>query len=240
LIARCTIVLAGQLAVGVASADAQWLFAAYGGAAVTGSSDVQIEKPESDTALRFDDTPFEGRSFDAPVYYGYRAGRMISARRGLFVAAEFIHAKAYATVTQAYGSGVLRGAPVTQVPMSEIVGRFAMSHGLNFLLADIGIRRPLRPRVTATLIAGAGPMLPHVESEIDGIPHDGYELGGTGIQVAAGADVRVSRHVSLLAEYKWTRAMMRVTIAGGEASLSPTSHHLAVGVAAAIGGAPGR
>jgi hypothetical protein len=231
---------AGQLVVCAASADAQWLFAAYGGAAVTRPSDVQIEKPETDTALRFDDTPFEGRSFDAPVYYGYRAGRMISARHGLFVAAEFIHAKAYATVTEVYGSGVLQGAPVHQVPMSGIVDRFAMSHGLNFLFADIGIRRQLLPRLASTLIAGAGPMLPHVESEIDGLPREGYQLGGTGFQVAVGAEERVSRHVSLLAEYKWTRAIMRVTFAGGEASLSPMSHHGVVGVAVAIGGAPGR
>ena len=115
--------------------------------------------------------------------------------------------------------------------MSDIVQQFAMSHGLNFLFADIGVRRHVSRRVTAALIAGAGPVLPHVETEVDGLAHEGYQIAGTGVQVAVGAEVRISRRLSVLTEYKWTRAVMRVSVVGGHASLTPSSHHVVVGLA---------
>jgi hypothetical protein len=209
-----TAILALSLA---APIDAQWIVAAYGGAVHTQPADVRLRQPDRSTDARLSRVRFESESFKAPVYYGYRIARVVSARRRVFLEAELIHAKAFAQD-------------------AKDVQRLAMSHGLNFVLVNVGVRRPLGARLSATARAGAGPMVPHVEAEIGGSRTDAYQLAGVGVQTALGAELKIWRRVSLLAEYKWTRAVMRLSLPAARASLAPTSHHVALGLAAAVGG----
>jgi hypothetical protein len=195
---------------------------------------VRIEQAERGTSLRFDRIRFAGRSFEAPIYYGYRIARAIPRTRGLFVGGELIHAKAYADGSGVSGAGAYEGAAVQALPFPAVVQRLAMSHGLNFLLANVGVRRPLGNCVTGTATVGAGPMVPHVEVQLDGITRETYQLAGIGMQAAVGAEVRTWRRLSVLTEYKWTRAAVRLALDPGRAELTASSHHLAVGLSAAF------
>ena len=214
--------------------DAQWIGSAYGGAAFTRPAEVRIEQPDRATSLRFARVPFAGRSLEPPVYYGYRVWRAVPRTRTLFAGAEFIHAKAFADGSRVSGTGQYRGIAVETIAFADVVQRLGMSHGLNFVLANGGLRRPLGGRVTGTITFGAGPLLPHAELQIDGAAIEGYELGGIGTQLAIGADVRVWRGLSVLTEYKWTRAAVRLTLDSGQLDLTATSHHLVAGLSAAF------
>jgi hypothetical protein len=195
-------------------AQAQWVVGAYGGAAHTRPADVRVDGPAGEAAERFEDVAFDHRSLESPIYYGYRASRVVAPRHGLFIGGEFIHAKAYAR------------------PFAPRVRRLAMSHGLNFVFANIGLRRPVSSRIHVNSFAGVGPMVPHVEADIDGVERERYQLAGVGVQAALGAEMRLWRGLGVMAEYKWTRAGLRLDIDPGRVDLTPTSHHLAIGVSA--------
>jgi hypothetical protein len=210
---------------------AQWIVSAYGGAIHTRAADMRVQQPGSATDLRFTDVPFESRSFESPIYYGYRAGHRLGGTQWLFLEAELIHGKLYPQQPgTARGTGMLRGQPAAQVPFPTVVQEFNMSHGLNFLLGNILLRREMTTRFTATGRAGLGALLPHTESVVDGERRGRYEWAGVAVQLSGGAEVGLSRRIAATAEYKWTRASPRVTLAGGQATLTTRSHHLAVGV----------
>jgi hypothetical protein len=210
---------------------AEWIVSAYGGAIHTRAADMRIQQPGSATDLRFTDVPFESRSFESPIYYGYRAGHRLGGTQWLFLEAELIHGKLYPQQPgTARGTGMLRGQPAAQVPFPTVVQEFNMSHGLNFLLGNILVRREMTTRFTATGRAGLGALLPHTESVVDEERRGRYEWAGVAVQLSGGAEVGLSRRIAATAEYKWTRASPRVTLAEGQATLTTRSHHLAVGV----------
>ncbi len=215
--------------------DAQWIVAVYAGAAQTRAASLTVNRPGEPTSLRFEDVRFDGRSFQSPIYYGYRVSRVLSSRGGVIVGGEFIHAKIYADGSRSVGAGVRRGAPIEAVAFSSVIQRFALSHGMNFILVSAGIRRPLSRRVTVLAAGGAGPMLPHAELEIDNVSVDRYQLAGVGTQAAFGVETRLWRRIALLTEYKWTRARMSLELADGQIELRPSSHHVAIGLAAVFG-----
>lgn len=213
-------------------AQAQWVVSAYAGAAFTRPADLRIEQPERATSLQFDRVRFEGRSFESPIYYGYRFARVFPRAGGLVVSAELIHAKAYADGAGISGRGVHRGMPVEAIPFPFIVRRLAVSHGLNFVFANVGVRRTLGERITATVMAGSGPVVPHAEVVVNGDVREDYQAAGLGLQGAAGAEWRLWRRISLLTEYKWTRAAVRLDLDTGTAKMNLSSHHLAAGFSA--------
>jgi hypothetical protein len=100
---------------------------------------------------------------------------------------------------------------------------------------NAGLRHPVSERITIAARAGAGPMVPHAETEIDGVANEGYELAGVGVQTAAGVEVRLWRGLSILTEYKWTHAHPHVSLGEGEADLATMSHHVAVGISVMLG-----
>jgi hypothetical protein len=209
---------------------AQWIVSAYGGAIHTRAADMRIQQPGSATDLRFTDVPFESRSFESPIYYGYRAGHRLGGTQWLFLEAELIHGKLYPQQPgTARGTGMLRGQPAAQVPFPTVVQEFNMSHGLNFLLGNILVRREMTTRFTATGRAGLGALLPHTESVVDEERRGRYEWAGVAVQLSGGAEVGLSRRFAATAEYKWTRASPRVTLAEGQATLTTRSHRLALG-----------
>jgi hypothetical protein len=234
--------LAGALAIIAcvpAAAHADWLFAAYGGAAHTQSSTVTLTVPDLRTDLVIDGVEYRGQSFQSPQYYGLRVAWIPDGRRWLGIEAEWIHAKVYAhTERSVQMHGTLRGAPIdAQLPLSSFVQRLAMSHGLNFILFNVAVRRELgpvdgqgRPRLAGVVRGGAGPMRPHAESDIDGVPRDQYEWGGLGAQAGAGLELSLGRGVGALGEYKLTWSSPEIDVAGGRATIPAVSHHLAFGV----------
>ena len=205
----------------------------YAGGMHTEPADVRVEQPASATDLLFEDMPFEARSLESPIYYGYRVGHNVPRRRWLFLEAELIHGKLYPRSPQATrGSGRVRSEPATQVPFSSVVEDFNVSHGLNFILGNILVRRPVTPRFVATARIGVGALLPHTESVVEGERRGRYEWAGLAAHLSGGAEVRIWHRVAATAEYKWSRATPRLALARGHVTLTTRSHHLAVGVRA--------
>ena len=212
-------------------AGAQWHFAGYAGVAETLPANVAIDVPAAGLSVTFHDVHFEGRSFSAPVYYGWRFGRTLGDRRRYGLEFEFIHMKAIAETARTYDITAERsGAPPQgTLRMDALVERYAMTHGLNFLLGNAVVRQRLGERVSFDARFGAGVTLPHAESRILGTTREQYEYGGFGAHVAAGVNVRLVGPVSALAEYKLTYAHPEIDIAGGTGRTTTVTHHLAFG-----------
>jgi hypothetical protein len=230
-----TLTLSLLFGANAAPCHAEWVVAVYGGGARTSPSDLRIQQPSEGTDIVFPSVRFDGKSLESPVYYGYRVARSLPGSRRWYVEAEFIHAKVYARGAAAAGAGSLQGEHVAGVPFPTVVQGFAMSHGLNFILFNVVLRqRVLGERLTLSARGGAGPTLPHAETEIEGERREQYELAGAAYQASGGVEVRLWRQVGAIAEYKWTGARPRLSVAGGAATLTTRSHHLAVGLAASF------
>jgi hypothetical protein len=152
---------------------------------------------------------------------------------------EFIHLKLFAQTDRiARVRGDLDGASVDMlVPVSTIVQRLAMSHGLNFAFVNVSLRRevvlPGRaiPAFVFVVRTGAGPTLPHAESTIGGVAQEQYEGGGGALQAGGSIETSISKHVIVLADYKftWTEPEIRVA-AGGTATIPSRSHYFVAGL----------
>jgi hypothetical protein len=116
--------------------------------------------------------------------------------------------------------------------MDDLVQRYSMTHGLNYLLVNGVARRMLGDgRVALIGRLGAGPTYPHAETTIDHTPREQYELAGLGGHFSAGVDVRLRGRLSAMAEYKLTASRPEITVADGTGRVRAVSHHVAVGLA---------
>jgi len=222
------------------AADAQWYVAGYLGTNHTLPATVSIDQPVLGTSLAFDDVTFDARPFESPQYYGVRVGRLFGERRRFGVEFEWLHPKVYADTSAAvHVSGRLANANVdSTVRMDTIVQRYSMSHGMNFALVNAVMRIPMSgdagsfaSRVAVTGRAGAGPMVPHGESEIAGQIVEQYEAAGVGYQLAGGLDVRLAGRLSAMVDYKFGHASPEITVFSGTGQTTANLHQLAFGLA---------
>jgi hypothetical protein len=216
-----------------------FVVAAFTGGASTLDSPLIISQPAAGTQLTFRDVRFDGRSFDPPLYYGLRGGYFLRRTPSVGVEAEFIHLKVYSDAEQRVrATGTLRGAPLdTELPLSTIVGRYSISHGVNLLLFNLAARRAFsdeggtrRPRFILSARAGEGPTIPHTESTIEDRAQEQYEFGRLAVQAAGGAEVRLVGGLYLIGEYKFTRTQQRGRVAEGEAESLLRTHHGVIGL----------
>ena len=235
-----SISIAVMLLAGATAASAQWYVAGYLGANHTMPATVSIDQPSLGTSLEFDDVTFVARPFTSPQYYGVRAGYLFGERRRWGVEVEWLHPKVYAEVEQpVHVTGSVRGLAVdTTTRMDTFVQHYAMSHGMNFALVNLVIRRPLAAnsgsalsRVALIGRAGAGPMLPHAETTVGGRSREQYERAGVGLQLAGGVDVRLAGWLSAIADYKFGHARPEIDIADGTGQMSANVHQVAFGLA---------
>jgi len=211
-----------------------WVAAAYVGGAHTAASPLTISQPALRTELTFRDVRFESRSFDPPLYYGFRGGYFLRSRPSLGFEAEFIHLKVFSDPRQRVrADGLRRGVPLgRELPLGEIVQQYSISHGVNLLLFNVAARRGLKPQADAPdglLILsgrfGAGPTLPHTESSVEGSRQEQYEVGRLGWQAAGGAELKLWRGLYALGEYKFTRTRQRGKVHSGTAESLLRTHH---------------
>ena len=222
-----------------AHARADWIVSAFGGVAHTQSSTMDLSLPSPGTLLTLTDVDYRGESFQSPQYYGLRGTWMPNGHRWMGIEAEWIHAKVYAEIDHpVQARGTLRGVPIdATIPLSSIVNRLSMSHGLNFILANVSARHGFGPmdatgahRLVGVVRAGAGPTLPHAESQIDNVYFEQYEGGGLGVQVGGGMEFSFWRGLGAIGEYKFTWASPDIDVAGGEAKIPSRTHHFAFGI----------
>ena len=219
-----------------ATARADWSFGVYGGGCTTRDSSLSIAQPADGTNVILTPVAYRSTSLEWPVYYGYRAG-VFPAAGAFGIEGEFIHMKVTAdTARVVTANGTIRGQPASGPrPLSSIVGRFAITHGVNLVLVNAVARlAPSRGsranRWTVVGRAGAGASVPHAESTIDGSAVDRYEWGAFSMQGSAAVEIRMHRCLHLSSEYKLTRTVQDVSIARGSARTTLVTHHLAIGV----------
>ncbi|MEZ5318811.1 MAG: hypothetical protein R2752_15535 [Vicinamibacterales bacterium] len=217
-------------------ADAQWYVASFTGANVTRPSTVTLDQPSIQRHLDFHDVTFAAKPLESPQYYGARIGYAIG--RGFAIEGEFLHIKVISeTGRTVHVTGVNGGVPVdARFRMDAIVQHHAMTHGLNFWLANLVWRHALAVRtagrpVALVLRAGAGPVRPGVDSIVDHASVQEYQFAGVGGQVAAGLDVPIYKWLSAMLEYKLTRARPVLDIDRGTGRMTALTHHFAAGFA---------
>lgn len=201
-------------------AAAQWYGAVYLGANTTRPADVTVKGDGYD--LTFPKVDFEARPFESPQYYGWRLGRFLGAERRVGVEVEFIHLKVIADADQ----------------LGPSVQQYRMTHGLNFLVANLTSRVPLGrsaygdPPFALISRIGAGVTVPHAETTILGVSKEQYEYAGPGAHAAIGLSARLNGRLSLVTEYKLTYAKPRITTAhNGTGQTTTLTHHIAIGFA---------
>jgi len=220
-----------------APARAQWYVGVNFGGNHTQPATVSIEAPSQNLSVQFHEVRFAAQPLKAPMYYGWRLGRMLGRNHRLGVEFEFIHLKVIADTSRTYvlTPGAAGGSLGTSfAPMNATVQRYAMSHGLNLALVNLVFRAPLGPggrgRVSLDLRGGAGPSIPHAESTVLGESRDGFEYGGLAALGGIGTDVRINGRLSLLAEYKVTIARPEITLAHGTGRTTAFTHHVTGGL----------
>jgi hypothetical protein len=201
--------VAGWCLIAAAPAHAgEWTLGFFVGTCTTRSNTLTLDRPVDVTHVSVRPVEYDAHSFESPPYYGYRVGRALSPHFG--IEAEFMHAKAFArTADRIRATGRVKAAAIdSTVPLSSVMERFAMSHGLNFVVANVvyrqGIGHSANPRAFMLARAGAGITVPHVESTIAAESREQYEAGGLGVQASLGAELRVRGHLHSFAELKVT------------------------------------
>jgi hypothetical protein len=218
-------------------ACAEWTIGGFIGRAWTRPGTVDLSLPSEQTELALVDVAYRDQSFESPLYYGYRLSWISGTRSWFAIEGEFVHAKVFAQTEQVRRvRGTLGGSPIdTDLQLSTIVQRLAMSHGLNFLFANVALRRELgsvsgHRRATAIVRAGMGPTFPHAESTIHEVSREQYERGGVAAQVGGSLEVPVWRGLRWVGDYKFTWTTAHIDVAGGEAAIPARSHHLVSGL----------
>ena len=189
------------------TARGEWVVSLYTGVTSTENNDLRLNQ-SGGTDLVFDDVSYEGRDFESPLYYGARLSYFRSEESHWGFGLEFFHAKVYLNTEDIVRvTGSRSGAPVNA---SERVGNtissFNMSHGLNFLTADAMYRwfpgergKNFLGRFQPYVGVGIGAVIPHVESNVGGVPFEEYQVHGPGVQAFTGVNFDLTRRWSLLA-----------------------------------------
>jgi hypothetical protein len=224
---------------GVPGDTGGWVVAAYIGGAHTSSSTLTVLQPSLGNNLAFENVRLASRSFDPPLYYGFRGGYFLPQTPYFGIEAEFIHLKVFSNPQQRVRVvGLLRGATINgELPLGEIVQQYSVSHGVNLLLFNGALRYAVRSdndgplgRLVLSARAGVGPTLPHTESTIEGQRQEQYEVGSVGWQAAGAAEVRLWKGLFAFGEYKFTRTRQNGKVFSGTAQSLLRSHHGVVGL----------
>ncbi|MEO1138483.1 MAG: outer membrane beta-barrel protein [Pseudomonadota bacterium] len=143
---------------------------------------------------------WEGRPFDAPIYYGGRA--MWWTQNNIGFGIEGTHTKAYATTAEANSIGL---------------ARFELSDGHNIITANVMKRWPdtfANGRFTPYVGGGLGVAIPHVDTQVIGATNRTYDFETTGFAVRgiAGMKYDLNEKWALFGEYQFTWSDNDVTI----------------------------
>lgn len=158
----------------------------YGGAQSALASDVMISGddviPDTDVNISWD-----GRSFEAPPYYGLRVTKWDTPTFGYGL--EFNHAKIYPKDGE----------------LPEGFDRIEMTDGINTLTANAYYRwQDAFADITPYVGAGVGLAVPHVEVITATSRTFGYQITGPAATVIAGARMPLNDQWSVFGEYKGT------------------------------------
>ncbi len=184
------------LVLGATPALAEWEISAYTGFQTAPHSDVDGDV--NGTSFSFN-AEWEGRSGDAPPYYGFRATWWSNENVGY--ALEFNHAKVYASDETLNDNGF---------------DRLEFTDGLNIITANMFYRWPgAVGSLTPYVGAGLGVAIPHVDVRNGSSRTFEYQLTGPAVQLVAGASYDLNDRWAVFGEYKGTYSQNKADLDGG-------------------------
>jgi lipid A oxidase len=169
------------------------------------------------------DFDWEGRSFEAPIYYGLRVTYWPDSLVDWGFGVDFTHAKAYANFSEP--------AAANNYSVLEF------THGLNLLTANAFRKFEFGGGLRAYAGLGAGISIPHVEittlpgSLAGATTTSQYQITGPAAQAIVGASYEFAPNWRLFGEYKLSYSINRAELnGGGTFSTNFTTHHLLAGL----------
>lgn len=177
-------------------AAAEWEVSVYSGFQSAPHSDVSGDVNGAD----FDfNAGWDGKPFEAPPYYGFRATWWQNDRLGY--ALDFNHVKVYADDETLRDNGF---------------DRLEFTDGLNVLTMNVFYRWPRESsRFTPYVGAGLGVAIPHVDVKVGGSKTFEYQLTGPAAQWVAGASYDLNDRWAVFGEYKGTYSQNEADLEGG-------------------------
>ena len=171
----------------------------YGGAQTASHSTVEGNDPAGVGPFSFS-AGWDGNSFDAPPYYGFRGTWWRDERTGF--ALDFTHSKIYADDATLASSGF---------PTLEF------TDGVNTLTVNAMRRFPLDGRWTPYVGGGIGIALPHVEVQTTAAAPKTfeYQYGGVVAQISTGVSYALTENWSVFGEYQFNYVDLNVDLEGG-------------------------
>lgn len=204
----------------------------YLGASQTRPSDLRVTQPALRNDATIHNVHWYGFPFRFEVYYGLRLTYTPPQHPSTRIALDYTHFKIYADGSQVTAQdGVWHGQPFSETgPMNAHVQSFEITHGLNML--GVSVLQQVTGSGVTGLYVGGGPVIyvPHSENRVDGLAGgDGYEYGGAGFQVLAGARGCAGSH-PVFGEVKYSHGDPTVTIAQGHAHTQIDAMHELLGL----------
>jgi hypothetical protein len=207
------------------------------GANHTSPADVTVNVPSAGLGVTYHDVQFSARSFDSPQYYVWRVGKLFGAHARWGVEFQFTHLKVIADTSKSYvASGQINGLSIpggTALPMDAQVQEYQMTHGLNFLTVNGVGRLPIGHSARLSLVGrvGVGTTLPHAETNVLNAFSQHYEFAGPGVEGSGGVALKLTRIISLVADYKLSHASPTITVVGGRGQMTANTQQIAIGLA---------
>jgi lipid A oxidase len=182
-------VAAALVGLACAQARAETELSFYTGAQTAPHSTVRVRDHVDLGTVSFG-AGWEGRSFEAPPYWGARYTRWLGEGTGWGFGAEITHTKVYADDDTLSLSGF---------------DRLEMTDGLNILTFNAMYRwkDPSR-RLVPYVGAGIGLAIPHVDTQTANDRTFGYQITGPALRATAGASLPLNDRWSVFGEYQGT------------------------------------
>lgn len=220
-------------------------FYMFGGQCHTRPHELILSQPPLGNYFDIEHADFRDESFRGPYYYGFRYSHFFKDHPHFGLEFEFIHPKAILNTDRSSRlKGTYHNNPIDEiVTIDDYVDSFEISHGFNFLLANLAYRYGFFPtdqvpygRLQLIARAGIGPTILHPESIVDDqeryIESGGFEFGELGFQLSPGIELTLYRGLSAFFEYKYTYTEIdHATIKYGEAKTVFETDHYAFGLA---------
>ncbi len=146
---------------------------------------------------------WEGRSFEMPPYYGFRATWWTPGNNNLGFGLDFSHNKVYAS-----------GETLAESKFKTL----EFTDGLNTITANVWYRWPghlANDRVSPYVGVGVGLSIPHVEVDTGGAKTFEYQMTGVAVQAVTGVKYSFNDHWVVFGEYKGIYSMNEVDLKGG-------------------------
>ena len=188
-------------------------FSVYGGLQSSPHSRI-TGKHDTNGAQYSELVGWEGKSFDAPIYYGIRT--TLWRNNKLSYGAEFTHTKAYAPKIALQGAGF---------------DRLEFTDGHNILTLNINKRWKLA-EFNAYSLVGIGIAIPHVDALPSGGLHTfEYQYTGPAVRGAVGLSRQLNDVFSIFTEYQFTASDNKASLKnGGSLNTTLLTNAINVGV----------